>query len=90
MRVMVERSGGFAGIASRRDVDSASLDALEAATLERLAHDALTVAVPQSPPMPDAYRYDVSIDGNSRTMSETSLPSEWRSLIEWVLARADS
>jgi hypothetical protein len=88
--VTVERSGGFAGIALRRDVDSASLDELDATTLSGLAHDALRTAAPESKPMPDAYQYDVRIDGDARTLRETSLPSEWQRLIEWVLARAGS
>jgi hypothetical protein len=88
--VTVERSGGFAGIALRRDVDSASLGELDATTLTQLARDARATAVPESKPMPDAYQYDVSIDGDARTLRETSLPSEWQRLIEWVLARAGS
>jgi hypothetical protein len=90
VRVKVERSGGFAGIAMQREADSSSLDKLDATTLERLAHDALATHVPASQSMPDAYQYDVSIDGVSRTLIETSLPPEWQRLIEWVMARAGS
>jgi hypothetical protein len=87
MRVTIERSGGFAGIALRREVDSASLDELERTTLERLVHDAVAVPPSESRAMPDAYQYDVAIDGDSRTLSETDLPAEWQRLIAWVVER---
>jgi hypothetical protein len=90
VRVTIERSGGFAGIAMRREVDGASLDELEAATLERLVHDAVEVPQPLPRPMPDAFQYDVNIDGHARTLIETDLPPEWERLIEWVMRLAES
>lgn len=90
MRVTIERSGGFAGIGMRREVDSASLDELDAATLDGLVHDAVAARLPHAQPMPDAFQYDVDIDGEARTMSESDLPGEWSRLIEWVMSRETS
>jgi hypothetical protein len=85
MRIMIKRSGGFANIPFHREVDTATLPPAEAAEIERLANAALTSPT-SSTPMPDAFTYEVTIDGVRHVMTETA--EGWDSLIERV-SRSD-
>ena len=87
MRVSVRRSGGIAGLTLARDVHSSTLDAREAATFVQLVADARATAVPDRRPLPDAYQYDVEIDGVAQTIREPDAPAAWMRLIDWVLTR---
>lgn len=58
MRIEVRRSGGFAGIARTFKVDTATLPPTRAAEIERLARSLASRAA-----SPDAFVYDVTIDG---------------------------
>jgi hypothetical protein len=79
MHITIKRSGGFANIPFRREVDTATLPPAEAAEIERLANAALTSPI-SSAPMPDAFTYEVTIDGVRHVMTETS--DAWQELIE--------
>lgn len=81
MRVVVMRSGGFAGLTQRSEVDG------DSPALARLVRAARTSALPRSRPMPDAYVYEVELDGERYELGETELPPEWRQLIEYVEER---
>jgi hypothetical protein len=87
MRVSVKRSGGFAGMTHARAVDSSTLDPHDAETLADLVRHARAAAVPEPRMLPDAYMYEVDIDGVEQTIREPDAPREWSRLIEWVLAR---
>jgi hypothetical protein len=60
MRIEVRRTGGFAGIARTFAVDTATLPPARAAEIERLAR-----AIALGTPTPDAFSYDVTIDGKT-------------------------
>jgi len=87
MRVTVRRSGGFANIMLDREVDTSDLHPSEAATLERLVAEARNAPPPKSAPMPDAYVFEVEIDGQRHELGEHDLSRPWRDLTEWVLSR---
>ena len=60
MRIEVRRSGGFAGVARTFSVDTSTLPAARAAQIERLAR-----ALTKASSSPDAFSYDVTIDGKT-------------------------
>jgi hypothetical protein len=67
-RVCVEltRSGGFLGLSTQMVVDSAEMDAAEAARFRSLVNDAEADARPSAPPgMPDQFSYDLIIHRGS-------------------------
>jgi hypothetical protein len=77
MRITLDRSGGFANIGLHRQIDTASLP--DGSEIERLA--AAARAEPSSKsPMPDAYVYDITIDGMRYVMTEPA--GAWEKLIE--------
>ncbi len=81
MRITIDRSGGFANISSHRSVDTDRLPHEERAAIERLVHRALkTDASPAG--MPDAYIYEVAIDGRRFVVGEA--PGAWGKLIERI------
>ena len=61
MKVTVRRTGGFAGLARTFAVDTATLPPARAAEIERLAR-----ALPPARPSPDAFAYEVTVDGETR------------------------
>jgi hypothetical protein len=77
MRISFERTGGFANIALRADIDSAQLPHERARELEQLVERARPFdqhAQAQSgPPVPDDYQYEVGIDeaGHTETIRTT-------------------
>jgi hypothetical protein len=83
MKITIDRSGGFANIPLRREIGTAALPHEEAAEIERLADVARNVK-PSSTPMPDAYSYVITIDGERYVMTESS--GAWEKLIERLLA----
>jgi len=78
MKIMLDRSGGFANIPLHREIDTSTLPHAEGAEIERLAFSARKEAV-SATPMPDAYTYVVTIDGERYEMTES--PGAWTELI---------
>ena len=62
MKAVITRSGGFAGLTSRREVD------LSAAELAQLRSSAAGV----EPDSRDAFSYEVDVDGETFTVSGAS------------------
>jgi hypothetical protein len=60
VKIVLHRSGGIANIPLHREVDTHAL--ADGAAVEALAHAAMKVAPPDRP-LPDAYMYELSIDG---------------------------
>lgn len=81
MRVVVTRSGGFAGLLQRRELDS------DSAALVQLVREARTARA-VSRPMPDAYVYEIEIDGDRYEVGEGEMAPEWRRLIDWIETRS--
>lgn len=78
MRISVTRSGGFAGRTIHREIDTAALAG--GAEIERLAASA--VSHPGGASMPDAFRYEVAIDGVNYVVGDEH--PAWRALIERI------
>ena len=78
MRIRIDRSGGFANIPLHREVDTSTLPASEAPAIEKLAHAARDTPS-SAKPMPDAYNYEITIDGETYVMTEPS--GAWAELI---------
>jgi hypothetical protein len=81
MRISLLRSGGFAGITLRREIDTAQLPADKRRVVEQLASRArVERASPNAEA--DAFEYEISIDG-ARYLVDGTSPA-WHSLIECI------
>ncbi|WP_328538877.1 protealysin inhibitor emfourin [Streptomyces sp. NBC_00344] len=84
MRIEVSRTGGFAGIARRAEVDtSARPDADE---WHVLAEQALTTGQDAPPAgVPDGFHYRITVDGRTVHCADPHLSDAQRALISRVL-----
>jgi hypothetical protein len=92
MRVSVTRSGGFAGARQQAVADTAALSPRQAASLRKLVDEAALDRLPPPVRTPDAFLYEIVIDGDRGgtkryRADDGSLSDEVRALIEWVLKR---
>jgi len=78
MRIEVTRSGGFAGITRRVVADPAP------AHIESLAREAQATPVAGADAKPDAFEYEVTIDGRRTVVHDAR--GAWGSLIDAVMA----
>jgi hypothetical protein len=85
MRIVVTRTGGFAGVTRRAELDTAGRP--DAERLRALARDVLadgrTAAVAAG--MPDGFGYEITIDDETVRCAEPRLTGAQRELIEAVL-----
>ncbi|HXH37434.1 MAG TPA: protealysin inhibitor emfourin [Thermoanaerobaculia bacterium] len=79
MRITIDRTGGFANIRRHREVDTGTLPKAEAEEIERLATEARKTPG-LSAPMPDAFTYEITIDGVRYVVNEPA--GAWEALIE--------
>lgn len=97
MRILVERTGGFAGIKKKAAVDSEALPAEESAELERLVAAAgilqpAAAAAPQQAAGQqgaDQFQYDLTVEssGGQRTVElHDPVNPEVKRLLDWVWA----
>ena len=84
MRIRVRRTGGFAGIERRAEVDtSARPDAEE---WHALAERALAAGRGAPPAVvPDGFSYEITVDGRTVYCADPRLTDEQRTLISKVL-----
>ncbi|WP_187645663.1 protealysin inhibitor emfourin [Streptomyces sp. TRM49041] len=84
MRIEVRRTGGFAGIERRAEVDTSARP--DAGTWHSLAETALAEAG-VAPPVgvPDGFSYEITIDGRTAYCAEPHLTAAQRELISRVL-----
>lgn len=80
MRVAVTRSGGFAGMVRRAEVDSADHPAVA-----DLIGDVRLDDVPEPRPQPDRYVYDIQIGDRSAQVGEADLHGPLRELVDHVM-----
>lgn len=85
MKVAVTRSGGFAGLVRRAEVDSADHPAV-AGLIDRVRLD----DVPRPTPQPDRYVYDIQIGDRSAQVGEADLHGPLRDLVDHVMAHGTS
>lgn len=94
MRIVCERTGGFAGLTLRAEVDSEQLTPAEARKLKRLVEEARPFDQPAEAKgaMPDQYQYDLEIEDEGRTRTiqtnDAAASEEMTKLIEWVIEAA--
>lgn len=84
MRIQVRRTGGFAGIERRAEVDtSGRADADEWRTLA----ERVLAAGHGTPPagVPDGFGYEITVDGATVYCADPGLTEEQRTLISRVL-----
>jgi hypothetical protein len=84
MRIRVRRSGGFAGIERRAEVDTAGL--ADAAAWEALA-EAVMASGRRSPVggVPDGFHYEITVDGRTVYAADPHLTPDQRELVSRLL-----
>ncbi|MET7828231.1 protealysin inhibitor emfourin [Streptomyces sp. NPDC005386] len=84
MRISVRRTGGFAGIERRAEVDTSGRP--DAADWHALAERTLTAGRDTPPPgVPDGFGYRITVDGTTVHAADPSLTEDQRELISRVL-----
>lgn len=92
MRVYLERTGGFAGMSRTTKVDTSDIPQTDAKQLTQLLQDSdfynLPAYIDSDSPKPDRFHYKLTVenDGQMHSVSvgESAIPSNLKSLIEWV------
>ncbi|MFD9795170.1 protealysin inhibitor emfourin [Streptomyces sp. NPDC059070] len=84
MRIQVTRTGGFAGIERRAEVDTSGRT--DAEEWEELAAAALADS-PAEPPtgVPDGFHYEITVDGLTVHCADPALTPAQRTLVSRVL-----
>ncbi|GGU75953.1 hypothetical protein GCM10010260_05130 [Streptomyces filipinensis] len=84
MRIQVRRTGGFAGIERRAEVDTSGRP--DSREWQALAERVLASGQ-GSPPagVPDGFRYEITVDGRTVYAADPRLTEEQRELISRVL-----
>jgi hypothetical protein len=80
VKVIVVRSGGFAGLERRGEGDTSG-DPVLRALVERVNLKALT----RPHPMPDQFVYEITIGDNTAEVGESQLTGPLRDLVQHVL-----
>ncbi|MEW1719884.1 protealysin inhibitor emfourin [Streptomyces sp. NPDC093109] len=84
MRIQVRRTGGFAGIERRSEVDTTGLP--DAETWRELAEHAMTGGQDTAPRgVPDGFSYRITIDDHTFHCADPGLTDAQRALISRVL-----
>jgi len=83
MRVVLTRSGGFAGRTMRRIIETSRLPSAAQQKIEHLVA-AARMQPPPRDPSPDSFQYEIEIDGERYDVSDG--PGAWRILIETLMA----
>ncbi|MFG2512933.1 protealysin inhibitor emfourin [Streptomyces sp. NPDC048584] len=84
MRIEVSRTGGFAGIERRAEVDTTGRP--DAAEWHTLAERSLSAGRGTPPPgVPDGFAYRITVDGRSVHCADPHLTDDQRTLIRRVL-----
>ncbi|MEI7031315.1 protealysin inhibitor emfourin [Streptomyces pratensis] len=84
MRIQVSRTGGFAGIARRHEVDTEGRE--DAAEWHALVAQALASATAApSAGVPDGFRYAITVDDRTLYCADPDLTGAQRTLVSRVL-----
>ncbi|MGC4980593.1 protealysin inhibitor emfourin [Streptomyces sp. DT193] len=84
MRIEVRRTGGFAGIERRAEVDTAARP--DAREWHALAERALAAGRTTPPAgVPDGFHYEITVDGRTVHAADPGLTEDQRELISRVL-----
>ncbi|MBX7546974.1 protealysin inhibitor emfourin [Streptomyces sp. NPDC004232] len=84
MRIQIRRTGGFAGIERRAEVDTSARP--DAAEWQALAERVLASG-PGAPPagVPDGFRYEITVDGRTVYAADPRLTEDQRELVTRLL-----
>ena len=96
MKVLFERTGGFAGIKLSASFDSASLPPRQAQRLQELLEECrffqLPIRLEETAPRPDRFFYRLTVESQNGVhtvqASEGAVPPEMRPLLEWLTTAA--
>lgn len=94
MIVRHERSGGFAGITVKAEVDSANLSAQKTDELKGLVEKAFPSDQPnkKKATMPDQFNYEFIVEDENKTKThqanDQTITDEMRALSKWLIATA--
>ncbi|NJR50895.1 MAG: hypothetical protein HC780_16305 [Leptolyngbyaceae cyanobacterium CSU_1_3] len=95
MRVLFERTGGFAGLVMTATIDTATLLPPEANQVCQLVAAADFFNLPAtiaSPSQPDRFQYQITIEEGDRhhtvQVDESVMPDRLSPLVEWMLEAA--
>ncbi|WDO08452.1 hypothetical protein ME763_24020 [Streptomyces murinus] len=84
MRIQVRRTGGFAGIQRRAEVDTSTRP--DAEEWQALAGRALASGLATPPAgVPDGFSYEISVDGRTVYAADPRLTEDQRELVSRVL-----
>lgn len=84
MRIRVRRTGGFAGIERRAEVDTSGRP--DAHELQTLAERVLASGRGTAPTgVPDGFHYEITVDGRTVHAADPRLTEEERELVSRVL-----
>ncbi|MEK8170770.1 protealysin inhibitor emfourin [Streptomyces sp. M19] len=84
MRISVIRTGGFAGIERRAELDTAGRSGAE--DLEAVARRALEAGEATAPRgVPDGFHYEITVDGRTVHCADPRLSDAQRELVRTVL-----
>jgi hypothetical protein len=88
VKIRFARSGGFAGLTTRLELNPARLPSQERAEIEKLIHDSrfFDLRAQPAPTAPDAFQYDLEIEDEGKShhliVGETAVPASLRPLID--------
>jgi hypothetical protein len=96
LRISIVRSGGFAGITMRANVDEKGLSPDEAEKLHQLVEEAdffnLPGKIVSRVPQPDRFQYELRIEENGQlhtvVVSEEAMPAKLKPLVKWLMEKA--
>ena len=96
MRILFERTGGFAGLKLKATLDAESLPPQQARRLRKLLEESRFFELPlrlEGPvSRPDRFKYRLTVENNNciHTVqaSEEAIPPTMRPLLDWLTATA--
>jgi hypothetical protein len=86
MRIRVVRSGGFAGLTVRGEVDTAGRPDQD--SWDALVREAALDQPPPDDPRPDRFRYQIQVDGRTTLLTEHQMTAPQRELARRVLGES--
>jgi hypothetical protein len=92
MRIVIERSGGFAGISQTHSVSTDQLPAEQAQTLRSLVDASdfyeLPSAIPSTGLVRDPFQYKITVESERGTHTvqadEAAVPARLQPVLDWV------
>jgi hypothetical protein len=96
MRILFERTGGFAGLKLKAALDEEALPSAQARRLRKLLEEShffdLPLRLEASTARPDRFQYRLTVEKDNCIYtvqaSEDAVPPEMRPLLDWLTATA--